>query len=51
MHNEVMMGCPECSMASSMSSILIRKDDGFCCSCNPQHRYVLDSDGMLRSRI
>jgi len=50
MYNEVMMGCPQCCMAYSMSSPLVKKEGEYCCSANPEHRYVMDSQGMLKSK-
>ncbi|MCX6768743.1 MAG: hypothetical protein NTY83_02795 [Candidatus Micrarchaeota archaeon] len=42
------MVCPECLMRTGMSSFLAKKEGVMVCSKNPEHRYRVDKDGMLR---
>ena len=43
------MVCPECLMRTGMSSFLAKKEGVMVCGKNPEHRYKVDKDGMLRS--
>lgn len=49
MTNEIMLGCPECSMAFGMSSAVSKNKDEFQCTANPAHRFKMGSDGFLKT--
>ena len=48
MTNECMKGCPECSMAYGMSSVVTRVNDQFTCTANPAHKFRVGEDGFLK---
>jgi len=48
MTNELIRGCPECSMAFGMSSAVCKNKDEFQCAANPTHKFKLGEDGFLK---
>lgn len=49
MVNELLMGCPECSMAYGMNSALSKSENEYRCTANPAHKFRLGPDGFLKS--
>ncbi|MBN1170530.1 hypothetical protein JXA56_05905 [Candidatus Micrarchaeota archaeon] len=45
---EYFMSCPDCFMEKCMNVIITKTATGYQCSANPNHKFTLDINGLLR---